>query len=82
MLTLRTTLEPNGHLELPPGIQSDRPMQVLITFLEEPIVVRKPGTAASSLALLRSPTFQQLPKSATPEIEHRIAQMREEWETK
>lgn len=80
MLTLRATLEPNGHLALPPDLRHDHPMSVLVTFLEEPVTLRKSGNAAATLALLQSPAFRSLPKADSVEIEQRIAKMRVDWD--
>jgi hypothetical protein len=82
MLTLRATLEPNGHLALPLDIRHDHPMSVLVTFLEEPVTVRKSGNAGATLALLQSPAFRALPKADSAEIEQRISQIRDEWDPK
>ncbi len=82
MLTLRTTLAPNGHLSLPSSIHYEHPLAVLVTFLDEPITTSKSGNAAATLALLKSPAFRELPKSDTLEIEQCIAQLRDDWDRK
>ncbi|EIC23670.1 hypothetical protein Thi970DRAFT_00397, partial [Thiorhodovibrio frisius] len=79
MLTLRATLEPDGQIKLPPHVRHQEPVSVLITFLEEPISAPGEASAATTLALLRSPAFQSLPTSDPNEIEQRIADLRNDW---
>ena len=79
MLTLRATLEPDGHLTLPASIHHAQPVSVLVTFIEEPVSDQSSSGAAATLALLRSPAFQSLPKADPQEIEQRIANLRNDW---
>ncbi len=79
MLTLRATLEPDGHLTLPPSLRHERPVSVLVTFLDESPAPQAQGSAAATLALLQSPAFCNLPKSDAAEIEQRIAELRNDW---
>ena len=78
MLTLRATLEPDGHITLPPTLRHERPVSVLVTFIEE-AAAQAGGSAAATLALLRSPAFQSLPKADPLEVEQRITSLRNEW---
>lgn len=86
MLTVRATLEPNGHVELPRTLVQNRPVPVLLTFLEplpdatalptgEPAV----DNAAATLALLRSPAFLALPRADAAEVGQRIKNLRDDW---
>ncbi|AGX86719.1 hypothetical protein [Candidatus Symbiobacter mobilis] len=79
MLTLRATLEPDGHLTLPPSLLHERQMSVLVTFLDEMPAPQTQGSAAATLALLQSPAFRNLPKSNAEEMEQRIAELRNDW---
>lgn len=79
MLTLRATLEPNGHITLPPTLRHERPVSVLVTFLEEPATAQTGESAAATLALLRSPAFRSLPKADSLEVEQRITSLRNDW---
>lgn len=79
MLTLRATLEPDGHLILPPTLRHERPVSVLVTFLDEATPSQSQSSAAATLELLQSPTFRNLPKSNAAEIEQRIAELRNDW---
>ena len=63
MLTLRATLEPDGHITLPPTVRHEQPVTVLVTFFEEPAAVQAGESAAATLALLRSPDS---PKQMVP----------------
>ena len=78
MLTLRATLEPDGHITLPPTLRHERPVSVLVTFIEE-AAAQAGASAAATLALLRSPAFQSLPKADPWEVEQRITSLRNEW---
>lgn len=80
MLTLRATLEPDGHLILPPTLRHHHPVPVLVTFLDEAIPPQTQGSAGATLELLQSPAFRNLPKSGATEIEQRIAELRNDWE--
>jgi hypothetical protein len=77
MLTLRATLEPDGHLTLPSTLRHEHPVPVLVTFLEDSVPAQ--GSAAATLELLQSPAFRNLPKGNPPEIEQRIAELRNDW---
>ena len=79
MLTLKTTLEPNGQINLPPTLCYQQPVSILVTFLEEPSTDQAEANAAVTLSLLRSPAFRSLPKSDPLEIEQRITALRDEW---
>ena len=86
MLTVRATLEPNGHVVLPPALVQTKPVPVLVTFLEplpeatEPTPDSAPkGSVAATLALLRSPAFLALPKADPAEVEQRIQDLRNDW---
>ena len=89
MLTVHATLQPNGQVQLPPELAKDKPVPVLVTILEpqpeaatsalaEPVPTGK-GSVAATLALLRSPAFQALPRSDPQEIEQRIQDLRNDW---
>ncbi len=85
MLTIRATLEPNGHVRLPASVHCEKPMPILVTFLDEPEDspsssdnLTETGNVAATLKLLHSPEFRQLPKSDAEEIEQRIQSLREE----
>ncbi len=89
MLTVRATLEPNGHVVLPPALVQTKPVPVLVTFLEplpdpavpaegSPAYVGK-GSVANLRALLQSPEFLALPRSDPKEVEERIQAMRNDW---
>ena len=73
MLTVHATLQPDGHIQLPPALARDKPVPVFVTVLEpvdeppasatlQPAAAGK-GNVAATLALLRSPKFLALPKS-------------------
>ena len=86
MLTVRATLEPNGHLVLPSALVQTIPVPVLVTFLEplpeatESAPGGAPkGSVAATLALLRSPAFLALPKADPAEVEQRIQDLRNDW---
>lgn len=79
MLTLRATLEPDGHITLPPTLRHEQPVAVLVTFFEEPAAVQAGESAAATLALLRTPAFQSIPKADSQEVEQRIAELRNDW---
>ncbi len=86
MLTVRATLEPNGHVELPPALVQTKPVPVLVTFLEPLTEAGTPpgggvpkGNIAATLALLRSPEFLALPRSDPAEVERRIEDLRNDW---
>lgn len=86
MLTVRATLEPNGHVVLPPALLQTKPVPVLVTFLEPlpaatgPAPVGTPkGNVAATLALLRSPEFLAIPKADPAEVEQRIQNLRNDW---
>lgn len=86
MLTVRATLEPNGHVVLPPALVQTKPVPVLVTFLEPlpaatgPAPVGAPkGNVAATLALLRSPEFLAIPKADPAEVEQRIQNLRNDW---
>lgn len=79
MLTLRATLEPDGHLTLPSSLRHERPVSVLVTFLDETPTPASHSSAAATLELLQSPAFRALPKSDAAEIEQRIAALRNDW---
>ncbi len=78
MLTLRATLEPDGHITFPPPLRHERPVSVLVTFIEE-AAAQAGASAAATLALLRSPAFQSQPKADPLAVEQRIASLRNEW---
>jgi hypothetical protein len=86
LLTIRATLEPNGHLQLPATVHCEKPMQVLVTFLDDSagftpssVIAGEKGSVAATLALLQSPEFRKLPKSDAAEIEQRIQSLRDDW---
>jgi len=79
MLTLRATLEPDGYLTLPPTLRHERPVSVLVTFLDETPPQQMQGSVAATLALLQSSAFRNLPKSDAVEISQRIAELRNDW---
>jgi hypothetical protein len=79
MLTLRATLEPDGRITLPSTVHHEQPVSVLVTFIDEPAMPQTRSSAEATLALLRSPTFQALPKADPQEIEQRIASLRNDW---
>ena len=86
MLTVRATLEPNGHVALPPALVQTKPVPVLVTFLEPLTEAGAPptggapkGNIAATLALLRSPEFLALPRSDPAEVEQRIEDLRNDW---
>ena len=79
MLTLRATLEPDGHLTLPSTLRHERSIPVLVTFLDETHAPQAQGSAAATLELLQSPIFRNLPKGHLAEIEQRIAELRNDW---
>ena len=86
MLTIRATLEPNGHVRLPASVHCEKPMPVLVTFLDEqenmPLSSVNPvetGNVAATLKLLHSPKFRQVPKSDAEEIQQRIQTLRDDW---
>ena len=88
MLTVHATLQPDGHVQLPPALVHDKPVPVLVTFLDvgpdaapaaaDPVYTGK-GSVAATLALLRSPEFLALPKSDPAEVEQRIQDLRNDW---
>ena len=86
MLTIRATLEPSGHVLLPPSVHCEKPMPVLLTFLDEPtafsstpVSAAEKGSVAATLALLQSPEFRMLPKADAAEVEQRIQSLRNDW---
>ena len=89
MLTVHATLEPNGQVQLPASLAKDKPVPVLVTFLEPlPPAAAAAGAAATgalsgsveaTLALLRSPEFLAIPKADPAEVEQRIQDLRNDW---
>ena len=86
MLTIRATLEPNGHVRLPASVRCEKPMAVLVTFLDEAedlpsssVNSTETGNVAATLKILHSPEFRQLPKSNAEEIQQRIQTLRDDW---
>ena len=86
MLTVHATLQPNGQVQLPPALMQNKPVPVLVTFLEplpeaaEPVPGSAPkGSVAATLALLRSPAFLALPKADPAEVDQRIQDLRNDW---
>ena len=88
MLTVHATLQPDGHVQLPPALVHDKPVPVLVTFLDAgpdaapaaaDLVYTGKGSVAATLALLRSPEFLALPKSDPAEVEQRIQDLRNDW---
>lgn len=91
MLTVRATLEPNGHVVLPPALVQTKPVPVLVTFLEPLPEAAAPapvdegsltgkGSVANLLALLRSPEFLAIPRADPQEVEERIRALRNDWD--
>ena len=92
MLTIRATLEPSGHVQLPPFVHCEKPTPVLLTFLDEPVaystalnstitsLAAEKGSVAATLALLQSPEFRLLPKADAAEVEQRIQELRNDWD--
>ena len=83
MLTVRATLQPDGQIELPSALLSDKPQPVLVTFLEsqrEPDAGSTAGSVASTLALLQSAEFRELPRADAEEVERRIHELRGDWD--
>jgi len=89
MLTVHATLQPNGQVQLPPELAQNKPVPVLVTILEPLPEAAVPaqadagatgkGSVAATLALLRSPEFQALPRSDPQEVEQRIQDLRNDW---
>ncbi|MDP2827303.1 MAG: hypothetical protein Q8O37_01720 [Sulfuricellaceae bacterium] len=80
MLTLHAMLQPDGHVILPEPLRRERPVPVLVTFLDEPEApATSAGNAAATLALLQSPAFRALPQGDSAEVEQRIAALRSDW---
>ncbi len=79
MLTLRATLEPDGKINLPPTLRHEKPLSVLVTFIEEPAPSSNEASAKATLELLQSPAFQALPKADAEEVKQRIAGLRNDW---
>ncbi len=92
MLTVRATLQPDGHVQLPASLARGRQVPVLVTILEPvndtpDIATGQPTDAendcvAITLELLRSPEFQALPKSDAAAVEQRIQDLRIDWNDK
>jgi hypothetical protein len=91
MLTVHATLQPNGQVQLPPGLASTTPLPVLVTILE-PVPqagqltsddARPAGKGQGSIAALRdllaSPAFLALPAADPQEAEARIQALRSSW---
>lgn len=89
MLTVHATLQPDGHIQLPPALARQKPVPVFVTILdsdeETPSPTASPpgapgtGSVAATLALLRSPEFQALPKADAAEVAQRIQALRNDW---
>ena len=85
MLTIRASLKPNGHVQLPASVQFEKSMPVLVTFLDEVesqppfTAMTEKGSVSATLALLHSPEFRTLPKADPAEIEQRIQALRNDW---
>ncbi len=60
--------------QIPDGVK----LRVLV-LMENNQSTQNRSSAAVTLALLRTPTFQSLPKADPQEIEQRIASLREDW---
>ena len=58
MLTLHGTYK-NGHLTLEQPIDSEKPIKVMVTFLEEPPIQPKIGNPELREALLNGPTISE-----------------------
>lgn len=69
MLTILTTLEPDGHITLSPTLYHPEPVTVLVTFLEEDTAIQAEESPATTLASLRSPASPSLPKRHITSIE-------------
>ena len=85
MLTIRATLKPNGHVQLPTSVQFEKSMPVLVTFLDEEdspppfTAMTEEGSVSATLGLLHSLEFRTLPKADPAEIEQRIQALRNDW---
>ena len=80
MLTVQAVLLPDGQIQLPSTLRRDKPVPVLVTFLDaaEPQAAGQ-GSVAATLALLQSCAFRALPPGDPVEVEQRIRELREEW---
>ena len=88
MLTVHATLQPDGHVQLPSALVHDKPVPVLVTFLDvgpdavpaaaDPVYTGK-GSVANLLALLQSPEFRAIPRADPQEVEERIQELRNDW---
>jgi hypothetical protein len=71
MLTLHGTYN-NGQLTLEQPIASEKPMKVMVTFLEDPTIPQKRGNPSLREALLNGPTI-------TEEEYQVFVKQKEEW---
>ncbi|NML17692.1 hypothetical protein [Azohydromonas caseinilytica] len=81
MLTVQAVLLPDGQIQLPSTLRRDKPVPVLVTFLDaaEPQAAGQ-GSVPATLALLQSCAFRSLPPGDPQDIEQRIREIRQDWD--
>jgi hypothetical protein len=81
--TLEGTLDPDGAIRFREKIRLTRSQRVLVTLLEEDDAAGdEPENGYTRLrVLLAAPEFRDRPYGSAEELENRVEQIRNEWES-
>jgi hypothetical protein len=84
---IEVIVEPSGTIRPLEELHVTVPTRAVLTLLETPVPpaatqpTAEPGNGAAILALLQTPRFAQRPPADPAEIERRIQELRNDWDS-